>query len=1019
MFTGFFAFSGFLPFRPIPPGKLQDRHPIVTGDRAERDALPGPAAGDRAGPGMASPGVSAGFGVFQRIARDRVFFGLGGRCRPREMISIVEELRTNRESGAKRLESEYKAGLMTLARRFYADEGDAEELVNRTLAEVVSGIDNYLEQSAFFGWMCKILENQYAKDVRRKSNRMVVDDPGALDAAEDAEAANRIFSEVDAAILRDAIASLPDEMKDALMLRYFMDMPVGRVAKILSVPEGTVKWRLHCARVALAAKLGATVKKPGGRALLLALALCGLTALGAAVSLVGRGEPSRRAAGEGAFSERAAPSAPSEPSEPSGPSEPSEPSDAPPSTFDLRLSTFDPSTQQDQPMNATTLRTFAASAAIAAATGAATADTLTWKGGTSGTWDDTTECWQNGAGNTAAWADGNVAVFAKDVSGDHTVTVSGNRTANGISGGGSAYTFNGSGTISWTDWFARTANTTFNVPLTDNGGGLRFDAKGFLYFKVANAHTGGTWVKGSGSSLNPFAITIGDRAFGAVPSQKQTNIVWQGGNVALYAENGAKTLHANRTIRVVDGATFWISTGEAIEIKGDIVGDVNASSGLPSGTRLQIGRDASNWTALAKLSGTNSVGRIKVLSRLEIAGGRTIVATASAADNDSAPIYLVGNGSSYKANNGRLLVSGGELVNSQSGARYFETQSYGQLDVAGGSVIATNAIFLNAYGSPGKVTVRDGGLLHCGTFRLSQTGSGTGGELFLCTNGVLRVNQIETAGSAGAIHFNGGRLQRTSSSGDAIANASSANWDGIPFLVEAGGAVLDTSNGRTISFPKALLSGVAEGETDGGLTCILSGGNVVVLTAAGSTYNGPTRLEGPNGTLQCRTANVLPAGTTLQVGPGTTADFSSQAATPVDRAQTVARLEGRGRVANNSLLTVTGAVAPVFDGAYGTLTLNKPCSLSGDLEIEGDSSGCGCVKFAAAGQSIAALSLVIEDISQFSKDASRGTYKVVDAPNGYSGAQFASTNLPDKWQVRYENDGIYLSPMLATVISLR
>ena len=57
-------------------------------------------------------------------------------------VSIVEELRTNRESGAKRLESEYKAGLMTLARRFCADTGDAEELVNRTFAVVVARIDD-------------------------------------------------------------------------------------------------------------------------------------------------------------------------------------------------------------------------------------------------------------------------------------------------------------------------------------------------------------------------------------------------------------------------------------------------------------------------------------------------------------------------------------------------------------------------------------------------------------------------------------------------------------------------------------------------------------------------------------------------------------------------------------------------------------------------------------------------------------------------------------------------------------
>ena len=34
--------------------------------------------------------------------------------------------------------------------------------------------DNYLEQSAFFGWMCQILSNIHAKDHRNKSNGIVV-----------------------------------------------------------------------------------------------------------------------------------------------------------------------------------------------------------------------------------------------------------------------------------------------------------------------------------------------------------------------------------------------------------------------------------------------------------------------------------------------------------------------------------------------------------------------------------------------------------------------------------------------------------------------------------------------------------------------------------------------------------------------------------------------------------------------------------------------------------------------------
>ena len=198
-------------------------------------------------------------------------------------MTVVEELRQNRESGAKRLESEYRAGLMTLARRFCTDEGDAEDLVNRTFAAVVEGIDDYLEQSAFFSWMCQILSNLHGMDQRRKSRAMETTDSCAVETATDEAAPDRIFQDVDASLVRDAIASLPSDMREALLLRYFMDLPVSRVAKILSVPEGTAKWRLHCARMILGAKLGAAAKKPAGKALLIALALAALTAVGAAI----------------------------------------------------------------------------------------------------------------------------------------------------------------------------------------------------------------------------------------------------------------------------------------------------------------------------------------------------------------------------------------------------------------------------------------------------------------------------------------------------------------------------------------------------------------------------------------------------------------------------------------------------------------------------------------------------------------------------------------------------------------
>ncbi len=202
-------------------------------------------------------------------------------------MTIVEELRNDRESGARRLESEYKAGLMILARRLYADPSDAEELVNRTFAAVVEGIDGFLEQSSLFTWMCRILNHIYSMDCRRKSHQMVVCQ-GDLPDIEDDGALEEVYRNLDASLVRDAIDLLPPDQRETLLLHYFMDIPVAKMAKILAVPAGTIHSRLHYARKALAAKLGVKAhemaRKPGAKAFLVAFALVAITAAGAAIA---------------------------------------------------------------------------------------------------------------------------------------------------------------------------------------------------------------------------------------------------------------------------------------------------------------------------------------------------------------------------------------------------------------------------------------------------------------------------------------------------------------------------------------------------------------------------------------------------------------------------------------------------------------------------------------------------------------------------------------------------------------
>ena len=321
-------------------------------------------------------------------------------------MDIVEELRQDREAGAKRLESEYRAGLLAMARRLCSDLSDADELVKRTLAAVVAGIDDYLEQSAFFGWMCRIMINLSSADRRRRSDRDVTY-PGDLPETADDAAHEAIYRDVDASILRDAINTLPKEMKEAIVMHYLMEQPVARIAKFLALPVSTVKWRIHCARVELTRRLTSSAKKPGVKAVLLALALTALTAVGAVgVAAI------RSAAEPAAKVESSASSQPVAESEPA--SEEHQATEAQPAAEEPPISAEPPETaaevavaeplisqeQEEQPMNKNTrpsilAAAIAATLPVASAFGA-DAGNFVWNGG----FEESYIYWANGFGSS-------------------------------------------------------------------------------------------------------------------------------------------------------------------------------------------------------------------------------------------------------------------------------------------------------------------------------------------------------------------------------------------------------------------------------------------------------------------------------------------------------------------------------------------------------------------------------------------------------------------------------------------
>ena len=213
----------------------------------------------------------------------------------------MQEILRNRESGTARLVSEYRDRLYSVGLSLCRDPAEAEDLVFRTIEKAVEKIEQgaYEERNSFCDWMHVILLNLYRNSIRGKVARNTVpagtaadmDISGAKPEGGSYDGASEIYGAIDSAILREAIDELPPDMKEAVLLHYFMDLPLSKMAKMLATPAGTLMSRLYYARLALGRRLGVKIKKKVTALLVAGLVLAAGAAVTIAVATSGwRGE---------------------------------------------------------------------------------------------------------------------------------------------------------------------------------------------------------------------------------------------------------------------------------------------------------------------------------------------------------------------------------------------------------------------------------------------------------------------------------------------------------------------------------------------------------------------------------------------------------------------------------------------------------------------------------------------------------------------------------------------------------
>ncbi|MBT0669499.1 sigma-70 family RNA polymerase sigma factor [Novosphingobium profundi] len=146
--------------------------------------------------------------------------------------------------------------LRRFARGLTQDIADADDLCQQTVERALKSRHQWQDGTRLDAWVYRIMRNQWIDEVRartRRSQTFVHEDEGLNVGTVGAPAAESL---VELGNVERALARLPEEQREAVVLVMVEGFAYKEAAEILDIPQGTLTSRLGRGREALLKELG-------------------------------------------------------------------------------------------------------------------------------------------------------------------------------------------------------------------------------------------------------------------------------------------------------------------------------------------------------------------------------------------------------------------------------------------------------------------------------------------------------------------------------------------------------------------------------------------------------------------------------------------------------------------------------------------------------------------------------------------------------------------------------------------